>query len=802
MPSAGPAPLTPIQHWFFTTHGPLPHFTMSLLMELTPNLDENALRRALDGVIVHHDALRMRFSFAEGQWRQEPATPVSTGVLERQDLSTLDDAEQQVAIEAAAVEAQSSFDLGGGALFRAILFGLGPTRPPRLLVTIQHLVVDGVSWRILLGDLETAYQQANAAQPVTLEPVGTAFTQWAHQLNEAVRAGDLDDDVAYWAAVSGAAPADLPVDHTGPNITGSTRSVSVRLGREQTDALLHRVPEVYRTQVNDVLLSALGRVLCRWAERDSVLVAMEGHGREDLLDVDLSRTIGWFTTQFPVALRMPAEPGWGPVLKGVKEQLRAVPRRGLSYEALRYLSRPETPAGILRNQPLPGLCFNYHGQWDMASAGDGLYRARCGEVGQGIAVGEPRTYLLDVTGLVENGELQLTWEYSSDIHDEATVTRLAEGMIQGLEEIIEHCARAGAGGRTPSDFPLAPLNQAQVDRIAGDGQRVEDIYPLTPLQAGMLFHSLMDAGSGAYLNQVSLRLSGVTDPSALGEAFQRVVDRTPVLRSSMVWLDVEEPVQVVHRQVEVPTVHHDWRDRGEPHRDRGLRQLLAEDMAAGMDLTAVPLMRLVIVRISEDEVTLIWTSHHVLLDGWSTGQVFEELCEQYAALTQRRPAALPSRRPFRDYLRWLAGQDQQLAEQHWRRVLTGFESPTALPYDRQPAEAHQAESSESISLELSSAQSRGLREIAQHNGLTMNTVVQGAWALLLARCSRELDVVFGSTVSGRPAELAGVELMVGMFINTVPTRVRVHKEQDVISWLRELQAEQSESRRFDFVSLA
>jgi amino acid adenylation domain-containing protein/non-ribosomal peptide synthase protein (TIGR01720 family) len=803
MPSTGPAPLSPIQHWFFTTHGPLPHFTMSLLMELTENLDETALRQAVDGVIAHHDALRMRFSFAEGQWRQEPASPVPTGVLERQDLPTLDETEQQVAIEATAVEAQTGLDLGGGALFRAILFVLGPTRPPRLLLTIHHLVVDGVSWRILLSDLETAYQQASAAQPVTLEPVGTAFTQWAHQLNEAVRAGDLNDDVAYWAAVSGAAPADLPIDHTGSNTTSSTRSVSVRLGREQTDALLHRAPGVYQTQVNDVLLSALGRVLCRWTDRDSVLVAMEGHGREDLRDdVDLSRTVGWFTTQFPVALRMPADPGWGPVLKGVKEQLRTVPRRGLSYEALRYLSPPETLAGILRDQPLPGLCFNYHGQWDMASIGDRLYRARCGEVGQDIAVDEPRTYLLDVTGLVENGELQLTWEYSSDIHDETTVMRLAEGMIQGLEEIIEHCAQPGAGGRTPSDFLLAPLSQAQVDRIAGDGRRVEDIYPLTPLQAGMLFHSLMDAGSGAYLNQICMRLSGVADPGALGEAFQRVVDRNPVLRSSMVWLDVEEPVQVVHRQAVVPTVHHDWRDGGEPHRDRDLRQLLVDDMAAGMDLTAAPLMRLIIIRTSDNEVTLIWTSHHVLLDGWSTGQVFEELCEQYAALTQRRSAALPSRRPFRDYLRWLAGQDQRLVELHWRRVLAGFESPTALPYDRQPAEAHQAESSESISLELSSAQSRRLREIAQHNGLTVNTVVQGAWALLLTRCSRGSDVVFGSTVSGRPAELAGVESMVGMFINTVPTRVRVHKEQDVISWLRELQTEQSESRRFDFVSLA
>ena len=834
VPTAGPAPLSPIQHWFFAAHGPLPHFTMSMLVELAAGaddqgLDESALRRAVDAVVAHHDALRMRFSPDPASpgatpeathWRQEPAAAAPTGVLDRRDLSTLDEAAQQAAIEAAALEAQSALDLAAGPLVRAILFVLGPTRPPRLLLTIHHLVVDGVSWRILLGDLETAYQQAAAAQPVVLEPVGTPFTQWAHQLTDAVRAGAFDDDLDYWAEVTGhrsaCGPADLPVDHTGANTTAAARSITVRLGREQTDALLHQVPDAYRTQVNDVLLSALGRTLCRWTDRDTALVAMEGHGREgDVLGVlgadsaaDLSRTVGWFTTQFPVALkfpaelRLPAEPGWGATLKAVKEQLRAVPRRGLSYEALRYLRAPDAPARVLADAPLPGLCFNYHGQWEMTAAQDGLYRARCGEVGQDVAPDQPRTYLLEVTGLVEDGELQLNWEYCTQVHDEATVSRLAEGMIEALEEIVEHCAEPGAGGRSPSDFPLAALNQAQVDRIAGDGRSVADIYPLTPLQAGMLFHSLMDAESGAYLNQVCLRLSGVSGPDALGVAFQRVVDRTPVLRSSVVWADVEEPVQVVHREVAVPTVQHDWRDRSAPEQARDLQQLLAEDMAAGMALTEAPLMRLMIVRTSADEVTLIWTSHHVLLDGWSTGQVFVELCEQYAALVERRPAELPSRRPFRDYLRWLGAQDHRLAEQHWRQELAGVESSTALPYDRQPVEAHHAESSEAVHMGLSTAQSSRLREVASQGGLTMNTIVQGAWALLLSRCSRESDVVFGSTVSGRPAELAGVESMVGMFINTVPTRVRVDNAQQVVEWLRELQARQSESRRFDFVSLA
>ena len=182
--------------------------------------------------------------------------------------------------------------------------------------------------------------------------------------------------------------------------------------------------------------------------------------------------------------------------------------------------------------------------------------------------------------------------------------------------------------------------------------------------------------------------------------------------------------------------------------------------------------------------------------------MFGEVCEQYGAIVDGRAPRLPARRPFRDYLQWLGGRDPREAEEHWRRVLSGFDSPTPLPYDRQPVEAHRAESSESMPIELPVEQSRRLHEMARRNGLTVNTVVQGAWALLLARYSGERDVVFGTTVSGRPAELPGVESMIGMFINTVPTRVDVDGGRGAVSWLRELQEEQTESRNFDFVSLA
>ncbi|MEU7788012.1 non-ribosomal peptide synthase/polyketide synthase [Amycolatopsis sp. NPDC049159] len=781
----GPAPLGPIQSWLFEHLAEPWRLTMSVHLVLS-SVDVPALVSALRRVAERHDALRMRFSRGDGGWTQEPAGTEDADVLRHVDLSEVDDV--PAALHAEALRAQTSLDIVAGPVWRAVLFTFAD-RPPQLFLTAHHLVMDGVSWRILLADLDRAYHGE------ALEPVGTSFTHWARTLAAHAKLGHLDNQVEYWETALREAPPELPVDRSGRATARSGRAVSVSLGRTETAALLQDVPSAYRTEVNDVLLSALGRVLARWTGRERVLVAMEGHGREEIAAPhELSRTIGWFTAQYPLALTVPGG-DWGEVLKTVKEQLRAVPDKGAGYEALRYLG----DAGF-RDHPAPRISFNYHGRWDVGSDDDGWYRGRGESLGHDVDPDATRPYLLDVIGVVEGGELHLTWEYSTEVHDESTVRALADETLDALRGIIGHCAEAG--GRTPSDFPLARLDQAGVDRLAGDGRDVEDIYPLTPLQAGMLFHSLVDQGSNAYFDQFRLRLAGVGDPAALAEAWQRVVDRTPILRTSTAWDGVEEPLQRVHRDVRVPVTHHDWRGRTPAELETGLADLLAADLAAGMDLTAPPLMRLAIARLTDDEVQLLWTSHHVLLDGWSTAQVFGEVVEQYAAIADGRAARLVPRRPFRDYLGWLAEQDRREAADHWREALAGFTTPTPLPYDRRPLEAHRAESADAVLVELTPEESAGVHAAAKAAALTVNTVVQGAWAVLLARYAGESDVLFGTTVSGRPENLPGVEAMIGMFINTVPTRVEVRSGQPVAGWLRELQAAQAEARRHDFLALS
>ncbi|MFI6028102.1 amino acid adenylation domain-containing protein [Amycolatopsis magusensis] len=802
----GAAPLTPVQHWFLQTHTEQPHhYAMSASLELAEDADELAVRAAVLAVVTRHEALRTRFREAEGQWRQDIAPLDETAVFRRVNLSEVDGEAERSAMSEAALAAQSGMDLERGVLTRAVLFHRG-RRPSVLFLAIHHLVVDGVSWRIILDDLSRAYEQVRAGEEIDLGSRSTSFTEWAGKLDAHVRGGALDGELGYWSAIRDEPVGELPVDTEGANTAGSAARVTVRLDPATTEALLHRVPGVYRTQVNDVLVGAMGAVLADWTGRDRVLLGMEGHGREEIVDdVDLSRTVGWFTTHFPVALTVPGSrrtEDWGGVLKAVKEQLRAIPGRGLGYDALRYLS---AAGAVLREDPLPQISFNYHGQWDGGEDGTGLYRtAGFGDLGQDMGPDEARPYLIDVVGITTAGHLEISWFYSENLFAETTIRSLAEKLLDHLRGIAEHCAGPGAGGRTPSDFPLAELDQRALDEVFGafgGGRDLEDLYPLTPMQHGMLFHSMVDAGADTYFDQMTLLLEGVSEPESLALAWQRVVDRTPILRTSVHWQGLDQPLQAVHRAVEVPVTQHDWRHCSEPVRQRELRRLLDEDAAKGVDLAAPPLLRVHIVRTDDRSVWLVRSTHHILLDGWSNAQLLTDVFEEYAAIRDGRECPAPARRPFRAYLDWLAAQDPAEAERHWRGVLGGFDSPTPLPYDRPPLAAHTSRSTDNVRLDLTPARTERLNEFARRHRLTVNAVVQGAWALLLSRYGGGDDVVFGATVSGRPADLPGAEEIDGIFINTIPVRVRMDGADELVPWLRRLQQAQAEARQFEHVSL-
>ncbi|WP_344010807.1 amino acid adenylation domain-containing protein, partial [Streptomyces thermospinosisporus] len=800
--TTGEVRLTPIQRWFLDEHTADPdHYAMSAHLELAPDTDTTLLHRALDAVVTHHDALRMRYTHhPDNTWTQEYGDQPS-GLLAVRHIASDEDAD--AVLNEAALQAQRSLDLAGGTLVKGVLFRFADGAAPRLFLAVHHIVMDGVSWRMVLEDLATAYAQLAEGRAVDLGPKTSSYQQWAESLTAHVRSGALDHEIDHWRSVCPDKAPPLPVDHPGGrNVTAAEQTVEVRLGREETEALLHRLPSVYRTQINDVLVAALGRALADWTGADRLVLGMEGHGREELFEeLDLSRTVGWYTTHFPVALTLPAARGWGETVKSVKEQLRAVPGRGLGYDALRFLSEPGTPGHALRADRLPPISFNYLGQFDSVTAPDGLIRGRLPSLGHDHAPDELRPYLLDVVGMVEDGRLGFTWIFSGEVFDRSTVERVAGEHVAALRALVDHCQDPAAGGATPSDFPLAGLDQAAVDRLAGDGRDVEDIFPLTPMQSGMLFHTLAEPGSGAYFEQMSFVLDGVADPDLLERAWQIVSGHLEVLRAAVVWEGVDRPLLVVRRHVETPVVHLDWRELSTDEQSRALESYLAQDRERGIDLSAAPMTRIAIARTSDTSVRVVRTSHHVLLDGWSTFQMLDELVTAYRALAAGEEPVLPARRPFSAYVEWLERQDLSEAEAYWRALLDGFDEPTALPYDRRPTASHLAQSTERLVTRLPADASQRLYAFARKHRLTVNAVVQGAWALLLSRYAGEDDVVFGATVSGRPADLPGSDSMVGMLINTLPVRVTVDGDAPVAEWLARVQEAQVEARQYEYVPL-
>ena len=460
----GAVPLTPVQRWFFESEPVDPHhFNQALLLEVKSTLDAGLLRRSVEHLYARHDALRLRFERGAEGWQQFNAESASPGQFQVADISDRDEAAQSDAIADVAARVQGSLDLSAGPLLKVVLFDLGAGRAGRLLLVAHHLVVDGVSWRILLDDLQTTYRQLSRAEEVNPAPKTSSFKQWAESLGEYARSGEVEAD--YWLDAFAAGAERLPVDGRGENLVGSAGTVSVELDAEETRALIQQVPAAYHTQIDEVLLAALARSFRQWGVR-RLLVDVEKHGRdEQAVDLNLSRTVGWFTAVFPLLFETGAGAWPDGVLKNVKEQVRAVPQRGVGYGLLRYLGGEEVGAQ-LRALPSAEVGFNYLGQLDQVLAGSDMFGAAREAAGPSQSLRERRRYLIEVTGSVLGGRFRTVWTYGEQVHHRTTVKRLAETFTQALRDLITHGRSGHAEAVTPSDFPLAKLDRNKLNKLA------------------------------------------------------------------------------------------------------------------------------------------------------------------------------------------------------------------------------------------------------------------------------------------------------------------------------------------------
>ena len=459
----GEVPLTPIQRWFFERALPnVNHWNQPYVLDAPKDVDVGCLEQALRHLVSHHDVLRSRFQKQGSSWRQEIAAAVDVPPVQRHDISQLDAAAQADAIESMSGALQATLDITAGRLLAAAVFACGAR--DRVCVVIHHLVVDGVSWRIFLEDLHTAYAQLGRRETVRLPAKTTAFKTWADGLVAYARSDAARQELEYWSQIVADDGFRIPLDGRGENTEASERKLVTELTVEETTALLKEVPAAYNTRIDDVLLTALALTLGHWTGRDTVALDMEGHGREDVVDgADLSRTVGWFTSSFPQKLNIET-PELGDAIKSIKEQLRRIPKRGVGFGVLRYLSDDAAICDKLHQKPAPPVLYNYLGQFDASDAG-GAFKPTLASAGPSHDLNGPRSHPLEIDAIVIEDRLRLDWVYSENLHERSTIEAVARDYMHHLRRLIAHCKSPEAGGFSPSDFPEAKLGQDELDEL-------------------------------------------------------------------------------------------------------------------------------------------------------------------------------------------------------------------------------------------------------------------------------------------------------------------------------------------------
>ncbi|CAB3734801.1 Linear gramicidin synthase subunit D [Paraburkholderia sediminicola] len=824
-PRGGSVPLTPIQAWFFEHYPDAPaRWNQAAMLQLSEPLDTARLEAALHALVVRHDALRLRFTQTlSGEWRQRIE---STDAWRARSVRLLldsgaDDASQTID------QVHGSLSLQDGPLLRAAL--LRGEGHDRLLIAIHHLAVDAVSWHVLLRDLEQLYRHGESRSRAT------SFGAWAsmqtHAAQQPTAAAVLADELDVWRrqlAQAAKSSARFAIKSAAVATIGTDTVLAELDHRRQRMAATRIVSPAWHEARRrpDVLLAALVNTLCEsndthgQAHCEGIVVEIEGHGRQVELpgaaSVDLSTTVGWFTSRFPLWIARGAHAA------DIAAALATVPANGARWGMLEY-SADATLRNGARALPRAEVVFNYLG--DVSAAGMASQRPLWSVTADPVGMtGQARrpdaaTIRLTLDAMLVDGDLVFDWHADPACIDAAeldTLTQRFATYLQGGER--EHGANDDASSAAAAlalRSPLAALNAAHIEACFSNPDAIESLHPLSPMQRGMLSHALHAEADPYYVQHV-FTLDGIRDPQLFEQAWQNAVERHPMLRTDFHWDGLPVPVQAVRKSAALAMDHRDWRGLdGQTLRDTLVAQWRTEH-AQGFDFAKAADLRIALIRTDAERYLLAWRFHHIQLDGWSLAALFNEVAADYArlaapddakpALTQQHVAA-PG---FGRYADWLAERSFEVSEQWWRDALAGFDERTPVPYARR-AQAQAERTSETSDAgrsryaeqhaDLDDALTHALRDCTCAHGVTLNTLMQGAWAWLLSRHSGKRDVVFGMTTAGRSAPLDGIEQSIGLFINTVPLRVELRPESTVVDWLRALQRHSGSVREHELLPL-
>ncbi len=828
------------------------HYNQSVLLDFSDRLKEDAMLEIFGKLQEHHDMLRAVFTrgaagggiasengrtagnLAVGVVGGEVAAESEIGdggfvaaggvitgeVLAGASVVALEVFEGLSDEQALAVcnRIQGSIQLERGPLMKLALFQRESRS--RLLVVIHHLAVDGISWRILFEDIETLYGQWKTGSELRLPAKTDAYMSWAEQLEKYRQTDAYERGRDYWRAVMRQPVVAIPADRVGGLVDAGAAAGGglaaggavvdaglaagggveadggvdkqeeyFELDEEVTGLLLTNVHGAYGTRMNDILLAGLLMAIRGVHGKVTAVIDIEGHGREEISpDVNVSRTVGWFTSIFPVLLdaRSTDIPT---VIKYVKESLRAVPNNGIDYLLYRYMD--QAGQGEADMTWKPQLFFNYLGQFDADVAGKS-FSADHRNAGHPVAAGEKLLYDWDLLGWASNGRFSMRLVFDRNRYNTSTVQQLMLAYKNSLEAIVKLCNWQKERILTPSDLTYKGLSVSQTDQLQKQ-YSIEDVSPLAPMQEAILFYSAAYPTSSNYFVQISYKVSGALDIPDMERSFHELTKRYAIFRTVFLYQGFAQPLQLALKNTRLEFRYLES-DQAVDYK--------AADRSRVFDPTSGQLLRLTILHLADGEYEFVWSYHHIIMDGWCLGIILQDLKTIYRSLRRGNALRLPEVVPYAHYLDWLSRKDREEQRRFWRSYLEGYESVAVLPGRGGWIAEDKENEIHSHALFFGRQRAEAVRRLSVKSKVTAGTIIQTAWGILLSKYNNGRDVVFGMVISGRQAEVSDIGSMVGLFMNTIPVRVLYEDGEYAGDLLERRQAEALQAEQNSYIPLA
>lgn len=791
---SGPVTPIPIQKDFLETEsGEKHHFNQSMLLRIPSNLSCELLENAFQKLLIHHDVLRAVYDEGEQVILSVKDTPMVK--INPYDFSSLSQAEGEKMLEEVGNELQRSINLKTGPLVKVAMFKLCTSE--YLLIVIHHLVIDGVSWRILIEDLKSLCRKDLVNRENLLPDKTDSFKKWSEMICQYSQNFRLQQELPYWKAVEKQL-LEGQIRLEPDRVSAKEEQIVVTLTKEKTDQLLKKAGNAYQTEINDLLLAAVAQGVYYVTNQSKLAIQMEGHGREAIdPNIQIDRTIGWFTSVYPIVLdNLGCDISL--LIRQTKETIRKLPVNGIGYGILKML--PESELTNIQ----PDITFNYLGEFHFDDDNENDFSISPLEHGRAISEQDQFHTKLSLDSFVSNGKLQLTLTYKASGFSDSQMSFLLESIVESLDEVITHCIKQEKTIITPSDageieWSLEEFNQV----VSYYGQRnceIDRVFPLTGMQKGMLYHKIFDETDTSYVVQSNYKIQGLSTVNTLKDSLQLLQTKHGILETAITYRDVSEARQVLLKGRPIELSEVDMSEMSESE----YKKMLADDVKRGFDLESDSLIRMILVHLADNQKNLVVTFHHIIMDGWCSAVLMNDLNYFYTELTNGKSKEqlrrnISTRYDYEKYVRLVNRKSKADGYDYWKNLLLDYDNYAEIP----ATISNQQEKEVKVwEVGLNQTKTKAFEQLSKKESLTLNTIVEVAWGLLLQKYTNKSDVVYGKIVSGRNTEVINADTIIGLFINTIPIRMKTEVGNTVLETLKTVQNQAINSSNYDFIHLA